>query len=271
MTVASSAPREAFGSRAGFILAAAGSAVGLGNMWRFPYQASEGGGAAFVMVYIGLTLVLGIPLMLAEFGIGRRGQLSPIGSLRKLAGPSWVPLGYLFVAVGLLILSYYSVIAGWTLRYGLEAVFLGFPADSAATLRRGRLRWRRRRLPCGVHGAHGCDRDRRCEGRHRARLAAADAAAVPDGGGAGPVGRHAAGGRPGLPRVPEARDRRIAESERVARGGVTGCSSPSASAWAACSRSPPTCVVTRTCPSPPRWSRSPISAWLSWPACWCSR
>jgi len=131
MTVASSAPREAFASRAGFILAAAGSAVGLGNMWRFPYQASEGGGAAFVLVYIGLTLVLGIPLMLAEFGIGRRGQLAPVGSLRKLAGPAWVPLGYLFVAVGLLILSYYSVIAGWTLRYGLEAVFLGFPADSA--------------------------------------------------------------------------------------------------------------------------------------------
>lgn len=129
--MASGDQREAFASRAGFILAAAGSAVGLGNMWRFPYQASEGGGAAFVLVYITLTLLLGIPLMLAEFGIGRRGQGAPIGSLRKLAGRAWAPVGYLFVATGLLILAYYSVIAGWTVRYGVEAVVHGF-APSAA-------------------------------------------------------------------------------------------------------------------------------------------
>ncbi len=128
---ASGAGREAFGSRAGFILAAAGSAVGLGNMWRFPYQASEGGGAAFVLVYIALTLALGIPLMLAEFGIGRRGQSAPIGSLRKLVGRPWGPVGYLFVAAGLLILAYYSVIAGWTVRYGIEAVFTGFDRSAA--------------------------------------------------------------------------------------------------------------------------------------------
>jgi NSS family neurotransmitter:Na+ symporter len=78
-----------------------------------------------------MTLVLGIPLMLAEFGIGRCGQLSPAGSLRKLAGPAWVPVGYLFVAVGLLILAYYSVVAGWTLRYGIEALLTGFPESSA--------------------------------------------------------------------------------------------------------------------------------------------
>jgi len=125
MTAASSG-REAFGTRAGFILAAAGSAVGLGNMWRFSYQASEGGGAAFVLVYIAMTLALGIPLMLAEFGLGRRGQLGPIGTLRKLGGRAWGPVGYLFVAVGLLILAYYSVIAGWTVRYGIEAVAGGF-------------------------------------------------------------------------------------------------------------------------------------------------
>jgi len=124
-------PREAFGSRAGFILAAAGSAVGLGNMWRFSYQASEGGGAAFVLLYIAMTLVLGIPLMLAEFGIGRRGQLAPIGSLRKLGGRAWGPVGYLFVAGGLLILSYYSVIAGWTLRYAAEVVMHGFSSSPA--------------------------------------------------------------------------------------------------------------------------------------------
>jgi len=128
---ASSTGREAFASRAGFILAAAGSAVGLGNMWRFPYQASEGGGAAFVLLYVVLTLVLGIPLMLAEFGVGRRAQLAPIGALRNLAGRAWAPLGYVFVLAGLMILSYYSVIAGWTVRYGFEAAFTGFTAAPA--------------------------------------------------------------------------------------------------------------------------------------------
>lgn len=125
---ATSGSREAFGTRAGFILAAAGSAVGLGNMWRFSYQASEGGGAAFVLLYICMTLLLGIPLMLAEFGLGRRGQLAPIGSLRRLGGASWARLGYVFVAAGLVILAYYSVIAGWTIRYAIEAVLHGFPA-----------------------------------------------------------------------------------------------------------------------------------------------
>lgn len=131
MASASSGGREAFASRAGFILAAAGSAVGLGNMWRFPYQASEGGGAAFVLLYVVLTLTIGIPLMLAEFGIGRRAQLAPVGALRKLAGRAWVPLGYLFVLAGLMILSYYSVIAGWTVRYGVEAALSGFAPSSA--------------------------------------------------------------------------------------------------------------------------------------------
>jgi len=126
------ASREAFGSRAGFILAAAGSAVGLGNMWRFSYQASEGGGAAFVLLYVLMTLMLGIPLMLAEFGLGRRAQLTPIGALRKLAGRSWARIGYVFVIAGGLILSYYSVIAGWTVRYAIESLWHGFPGDAGA-------------------------------------------------------------------------------------------------------------------------------------------
>jgi NSS family neurotransmitter:Na+ symporter len=137
---ATTGTREVFATRAGFLLAAAGSAVGLGNMWRFPYQASEGGGAAFVLVSVLLTLLLGIPIMLAEFGIGRRGRRGPIGSLRTLGGRGWGPLGYLFVAVGLLILSYYSVIAGWTVRYGIEAAFRGFtgsPADHFAQVSAG--------------------------------------------------------------------------------------------------------------------------------------
>lgn len=127
-----SAGREAFGSRLGFMLAAAGSAIGLGNMWRFPYLASEGGGATFVLLYVALTLVMGIPLLLAEFAIGRRGQRAPAGSLRALGGAGWGRVGYMFVAAGFLILAYYSVIAGWTLRYALDAVAGGFAQDAAA-------------------------------------------------------------------------------------------------------------------------------------------
>jgi NSS family neurotransmitter:Na+ symporter len=121
--------REMFGTRAGFILAAVGSAVGLGNMWRFPYVAAEGGGAAFVLVYIVLTLAVGIPLMLSEFSVGRGSRLSPIGALRKLGGGGWPLLGILYVVTGFLILSYYSVIAGWVVRYALNGIFTGFPAD----------------------------------------------------------------------------------------------------------------------------------------------
>jgi NSS family neurotransmitter:Na+ symporter len=123
--------RESFGTRAGFILAAAGSAIGLGNMWRFPYLVSEGGGATFVLLYVVLTLVMGIPLLLAEFGIGRRGQGAPVASMRRLGGAAWGRVGVLFVAAGLFVLAYYSVIAGWTLRYALDALLHGF-APSAA-------------------------------------------------------------------------------------------------------------------------------------------
>lgn len=124
--------RELFGTKWGFILAAVGSAVGLGNMWRFSYVAAEGGGAAFVLLYIVMILLLGIPLMLCELTVGRRTHLSPIGALRSIGGKAWVPLGFLFVVTGFLILSYYSVIAGWTLRYATEAITVGFSADPGA-------------------------------------------------------------------------------------------------------------------------------------------
>jgi NSS family neurotransmitter:Na+ symporter len=123
--------REAWNSRLGFVLAAVGSAVGLGNMWRFPYATAEHGGAAFVLLYIVMTFLVGIPVMIAEFGIGRSTRSSPIGALRKAGGPAWVPLGYLFVATGFLILAYYSVIAGWVTRYALDAILSPFPADAA--------------------------------------------------------------------------------------------------------------------------------------------
>jgi neurotransmitter:Na+ symporter, NSS family len=124
--------RELFGTRWGFILAAVGSAVGLGNMWRFSYVAAEGGGAAFVLLYILMIALIGVPLMLCELTVGRKTHLSPIGALRQLGGKGWVPLGVLFVITGFLILSYYSVIAGWTLRYALEGITIGFPADPGA-------------------------------------------------------------------------------------------------------------------------------------------
>jgi neurotransmitter:Na+ symporter, NSS family len=121
--------RELWGTRWGFVLAAVGSAVGLGNMWRFSYIAAEGGGAAFLFLYIGMVALIGVPLMLCELVVGRKTLLSPIGALRALGGPKWAPLGVLFVVTGFLILSYYSVIAGWTFRYALEGVLIGFPVD----------------------------------------------------------------------------------------------------------------------------------------------
>jgi NSS family neurotransmitter:Na+ symporter len=125
-------PREVWGSRFGFLMAAVGSAVGLGNMWRFPYGTAEHGGAAFVLLYLIITFMVGIPIMIAEFGIGRSTRLSPIGALRRAGGSAWVPAGYLFVAAGFLILAYYSVIAGWVSRYAIEAILTPWPADAGA-------------------------------------------------------------------------------------------------------------------------------------------
>lgn len=110
--------RGRWGSRIGFIFAAAGSAIGLGNIWRFPTVTGENGGAAFVIVYIACVLLIGVPIMLAEFTIGRRAKSDPVGVFRKLApGTLWKFVGALGVLTGLMILSYYSVVAGWTLKY----------------------------------------------------------------------------------------------------------------------------------------------------------
>ncbi len=127
-----SGTREHWNSRAGFVLAAVGSAVGLGNMWRFSYMAAENGGAAFVVLYLALTLLVGLPVMLAELTVGRGAGRSPAQALAHFGGPRWRVLGWLFVASGFLILSYYSVIAGWTLRYALSGLATGFAADAGA-------------------------------------------------------------------------------------------------------------------------------------------
>ncbi len=113
-------------SRWAFIMAATGSAVGLGNIWRFPYITGEYGGGAFVLMYLACVLLVGIPIMMAEVMLGRRGRQSPINTMDALSkeeglNPAWRYLGWMGVVAGFLILSFYSVVAGWTLEYIFQA------------------------------------------------------------------------------------------------------------------------------------------------------
>jgi NSS family neurotransmitter:Na+ symporter len=111
--------RGQWGSRLGFILAAAGSAVGLGNIWSFPYRTGESGGGLFVIVYLICVALIGLPVMMAEIFIGRTAQSSPVGAYRSLSRPGspWLGLGWLSVFAAFIILSFYSVIAGWSMHY----------------------------------------------------------------------------------------------------------------------------------------------------------
>ena len=147
MSIASA--RGAWGSRTGFILAAAGSAVGLGNIWGFPTQVGQGGGAAFVLVYLFCVLFICFPILVAEIAIGRRARQSPVGSFQTLRpGSSWWLVGALGVLTGAGILSFYSVIAGWTIAYmwftvtgalaeapqDVNSFFSAFIADGSTTV-----------------------------------------------------------------------------------------------------------------------------------------
>ena len=123
-----------------FILAATGSAVGLGNIWKFPYITGENGGGAFVLVYLLCIAVIGIPIMMAEVLLGRRGRQSPINTMKALANaegrsPAWSLLGWSGVLAGFLILSYYSVIAGWALAYVLKAGSGAFATGAAEDIK----------------------------------------------------------------------------------------------------------------------------------------
>ncbi len=109
--------REHWGSRLGFILAATGSALGLGNIWKFPYLAGVNGGAAFVLVYLACILVLGLPIMIAELVIGRHTAKNPVGAFKTIGGGKWTIVGYMGVLTGFLIMTFYSVVGGWTLGY----------------------------------------------------------------------------------------------------------------------------------------------------------
>lgn len=110
----------------GFILAAVGSAVGLGNVWRFPFQVGQEGGSAFLVMYLVFVLLIGLPAILAEFVVGRRTKLSPVGALEEIGGSTWKYLGGLFILIGFVILSYYSVVAGWVVRYFVGSITGGY-------------------------------------------------------------------------------------------------------------------------------------------------
>lgn len=115
--------RDSFGSKFGVIAAAAGSAVGLGNIWRFPYVAGENGGGAFIIIYLIFIISIGIPVMLSEFTIGRSAQRNAFGSFKKLAPKThWYLIGLMGVVAAFMILAFYSTVAGWTLEY----IYLSF-------------------------------------------------------------------------------------------------------------------------------------------------
>ncbi len=121
--MASNGGREHWGSKLGFVLAAAGSAVGLGNIWKFPYVTGSNGGAAFVLIYLLFVLILGLPIMIAELVIGRHTEKDPVGAFKLMAGRSpWTIVGYLGVLSGFFILSFYSVVGGWTIGYIVKSI-----------------------------------------------------------------------------------------------------------------------------------------------------
>ncbi len=114
--------RKTWTSRIGFILASAGAAVGLGAIWKFPYMVGSNGGSAFLFPYIILTFTVGLTLLIAEVALGRAGKGGIVTAYRNLAGPKWVPWGFVGVATGFIVLSFYSAIGGWTLAYFVDAL-----------------------------------------------------------------------------------------------------------------------------------------------------
>ena len=127
--------RENFASKFGIIAAAAGSAVGLGNIWRFPYVAGENGGGAYLLIYIAFVILIGVPAMLSELIIGRRSKSNAVGSFRKLKPKTpWYLVGVMGVLTGFLIFAFYSTVAGWTLHYTYLAIINAFHGMNGAQL-----------------------------------------------------------------------------------------------------------------------------------------
>ncbi len=125
--------RDQWGSRLGFIMAAAGSAVGLGNLWKFPFLAGQNGGGAFVLVYLVILFIVGFTLMMAEIAVGRYAQLNAIGAYRKIKA-NWGWVGSLGVLAGFLILSFYSVVGGWIISYLVKAASGSFNTADVTVL-----------------------------------------------------------------------------------------------------------------------------------------
>lgn len=127
--------RDGFGSKIGIIAAAAGSAIGLGNIYRFPCELGNNGGAAFLLVYLAVVIFLGIPVMLSELVIGRRSQSNAVGAFKKLAPKSaWPVVGYMGVLCGFIIFAFYSTVSGWTLEYIIKAVTNSFQGKDLAAM-----------------------------------------------------------------------------------------------------------------------------------------
>ncbi|MFW5895885.1 MAG: sodium-dependent transporter [archaeon] len=125
--------RESWNTRIGFILAAVGSAVGLGNIWRFPWMTAENGGSAFLVLYLAIVILVGVPGLLGELVIGRRSRRNPVGALESLSGSRWWRyVGLLTVLTTIFLLSFYSVVGGWTLRYMIESLSGAYFGDPAA-------------------------------------------------------------------------------------------------------------------------------------------
>lgn len=125
--------RDGFAGSMGALMALVGSAVGLGNLWRFPYLMGNNGGAAFIIIYIAFVILLCVPIMLAEFSIGRRSQINAFSAMRSLApGSKWGLIGVLFVLVAVLILSFYSVVGGWTMDYLFQSITFNLPEQTKA-------------------------------------------------------------------------------------------------------------------------------------------
>ena len=127
--------RDSFGSKIGVVAAAAGSAVGLGNIWRFPYVLGENGGGAFLIVYLVIIFAIGIPVMMSELVIGRRSQRNPVGAFRTLAPRKpWFLVGMMGIVSAFLILAFYTAVAGWTLEYIYQTLIGGFRDKSSVEL-----------------------------------------------------------------------------------------------------------------------------------------
>lgn len=118
-----STTRTGFSSRLGFVAAAAGSAVGLGNIWKFPYETAANGGGAFLLIYLIFIFLIGFPVMVGEIALGRSTQSNPYGAYLKTGNKNWAMLGLLGIACGFMILSFYNVIAGWAFGYFIEVSF----------------------------------------------------------------------------------------------------------------------------------------------------